>query len=358
MARRKTKRTSNKIVPSPQKLWFAMDTWDGNTQASANHYVDLSQSAGIASRRFLRQGLNWAVAKITLHVPELLAGESWKVRQFSVSKLHNTWVQAQAWKHAFRAWQRMNKEALSESDDAVKGRFLDFKIYADQIHHEKGFAANLIPVGFYPGEWIASTVHIPNGSVGGQTLERELLGVGASYPGTSPVTGNNAVSIIEGYANSRALPNIADPNVPGDMFDADGNFPENWMTALFNDGLEQDSEVILDISSYDKPPYPFENGDPVIDPSTGLPIVGTFYPGGENQFPGMYPHSTIDYTGNNLSNKLTVAGGNFPCGLIRFQNQLRAEAADGSTVVKPCILEIDLVPGTHRGYLAESMSEM
>ena len=52
------------------------------------------------------------------------------------------------------------------------------------------------------------------------------------------------------------------------------------MTALTNDGIDQDSEVLEDIVAYDQPPYPFEND--------GVNII-TMYPGGETQNPVMYP---------------------------------------------------------------------
>lgn len=351
MARRKAKRSqTKKIQPSPLKLWFAINSWDGVSQASSNHFVDLSQSASLVSRRFLRQGLNWAVSGVTLHVPQLGTGQTWSnSRSLSLYSLQNTWVQAQAWRKSFAVWMKMNKEALAENEGA-KGKFLDFKIYADAQHHETGFGMNLLPVGCQPGEWIPSTVHVPRGAAApGQTLEREFLGVGASYPGTSPASGLNAVSIIQGYANSRNLPLVSDPNTPDDMLDADGNFPENWMTAMSNDGIDQDQEVLTDIVAYDQPPYPFEND--------GVNIL-TMYPGGETQNPTMYPVDTIEFTGNNLSNKLKLQGTNFPCGLMRIQNQLRAENGDGSTAVLSMLLEVSLIPGPHKGYLAEPMSEM
>jgi len=317
MARRKAKRSGSKIQPSPLKLWFSMPSWDGGTVADASHYIDISQSASLASRRFLRQGLNWGVSSVTVHVP-------------------------------FASWMEMNREALEETE-RVKGKFLDFKIYADAGHHAKGFGGNLLPAGYQPGEWIPSTIHVPNGSVGGQTLEREFIALGASYPGSSPASGLNAVSMIQGYANSRNLPLVSDPNVPDDITDADGNFPENWMTALQNEGLEQSSEVIEDIVAYDQPPYPFEND--------GVNIQ-TMYPGGETQNPLMYAVDTIEFTGNNLSGRLKLQGTNFPCGLMRIDNFLRAVNPDGSTKQETMILEISLIPGPHKGYLAEPMSEM
>jgi hypothetical protein len=67
--------------------------------------------------------------------------------------------------------------------------------------------------------------------------------------------------LIEGYAASRGLPDILDPNTPTDMDSASGNNPENWMSALFNDGTQQDAIVLADMQTENnQAPYPFENG--------------------------------------------------------------------------------------------------
>lgn len=257
------------------------------------------------------------------------------------------------------AWQKMNREALQESE-SVRPRFLDFKVYADADHHQLGFGANLIPqargltlggvTGTYDqGEWIASKIVYPDTSTStGLTREAELLAVGPNFPGVSPVSGENAVSIIEGYAASRGLPNVLDPNTPTDADDVSGSFPDNWMAAIFNDGTDQTEEVIEDmISENNVAPYPFENG----------PIVGggtygdTQYPGGANQGTGLEVHDFSFITGSTVGGTTRLKGGNFPCGLMRF---------DWSTSGPPAAryLIIDLIPGSHRGYLAEPMQEM
>jgi hypothetical protein len=46
-----------------------------------------------------------------------------------------------------------------------------------------------------------------------------------------------------------------------------------------------------------------------------------------------------------------MKGGNFPCGLIKIN-----AANSGSTA--NILIQLDLVPGDHRGYLCESMTEM
>ena len=234
MAKRKYERMSrNKIEPAVQTILLTTPTVAPGVQASFT--LDLSQIASLVNRRFYRQGLNWAVAGI-----KVLSSSNGTI---IVKKLPNTWVMSNAWEKSFRSWQRMNNEALSESD-SVKPRFLDFKVYADEIHHSAGYAANLLPLdGQLPvaqpyavGEWEASKVVIPATDGTDNANERELIATGANFPGLG-ASGLNAVSLIEGYAASRGLPNILDPNRPDDAADTSGNLPDNWMQAMFNDRL-------------------------------------------------------------------------------------------------------------------------
>ena len=134
MAKRKMSKR-NKIEPAVQTIVLkSPSVIPGGT---GSFTADLSQMASLINRRFYRQGINWAVAGIKI----LTNGEG----SVTVKKLPNTWVMSNAWEKSFRAWQRMNNEALSESE-SVKPRFLDFKIYADEIHHAAGYTTNLLPL--------------------------------------------------------------------------------------------------------------------------------------------------------------------------------------------------------------------
>ncbi len=68
--------------------------------------------------------------------------------------------------------------------------------------------------------------------------------------------------------------------------------------------------------------------------------------------PNLLVHDVTDLTATTISGSSYLKGGNFPCGLIRFDVQNPA-AADLNLVIL-----VDLVPGNHRGYMAESMLEM
>jgi hypothetical protein len=328
----------NKIEPAVQTLSFVIPLPAGNS----NNFIDLSQVASLVNRRFYRQGINWAVAGFKFLTN---AGD---VGGLTVQKLPNTWVMSNAWEKGFRAWQKMNDMALEETP-SVRPRFLDYKVYADSSHHVAGFGGNLLPIVFSggaaatPGEWEASKYVIPRSdSTTGVPSDREIIATGANYPGAG-ASGFNAVSLIEGYASSRGLPNVLDPNTPDDAADASGVAPQNWMTALFNEGTEQDETVLEDmIAENNIAPYPFENDGVNVD---------TMYPGGANQLSGLQIHDISNVSTTTVGGTTRLKGGNFPCGLIKI-------TASNWSQVSTITLTIDLVPGNHRGYLCEPMTEM
>jgi len=342
MAKRSYSRKGNKIQPAVQTLTFAFTAPGGG--AVTSNYIDLSQVASLVNRRFYRQGINWAVAGFKF----LSAGSF--VGQISVNKLPNTWVMSNAWEKSFQAWNKMNREAMQEAQ-SVRPKFLDFKIYADATHHNAGYAANLLPISVadhiaaglaIPGEWEPSKFVIPKTNGTDDTISHEIIAVGANYPGTG-ASGLNAVSLIEGYAASRGLPDVLDPNTPDDASLANGSTPQNYLGALFNEGTDQTADVLDDlISENNLAPYPFENDGVHID---------TMYPGGQNQLTGLQIHSIETVTGTTIGGISRVKGGNFPCGLISID---ALNSGDSAGIV----IQIDLVPGNHRGYLCEPMTEM
>jgi len=355
MAKKKYSRRMKKIEPAVQTmtLQWLCPSFSGSDQTTTK-FLDISQIACLLNRRFYRQGVNWAVSGMKFAFNRTAVGGQ-PLGTVTVSKLPDTWVMSNAWEKSFRVWQRMNNDALEEAE-SVRPRFLDYKIYADSAHHIAGFDANLLPVAFAspqatPGEWESSKIVIPqaNGAFEGTVASSEFIAVGGSWPGPSPATGKDAVSLIEGYASSRALPNIADPNLPDDLDDTSGTNPENWMSAVFNDGTQQDQFVLDDMQQENNiAPYPFENDGANPD---------TMYPNGANQLNGLQIHDFDQVTGTSIGGMTRIKGGMFPCGLVRFDisNQTQLPAEDGDFYVT---LLLELVPGNHRGYLCEPMTEM
>lgn len=325
-----------KIEPAVQTLTFDLDAEAETT----TQYIDLSQVASLVNRRFYRQGLNWAVAGFSWHTSD--------VGGLMISKIPDTWVAANAWTKGLAIWNKMNRNALQESE-TVRPKFYDFKVYMDSDHHRKPLDSNLIPVGidrneYTKGEWEYSSIFVPVAfgaeQPDGTDLMQEfkMYWTGASYGGAA--SGFDAVSLIEGYAASRLLPNVLDPNTPGDADDTSNTTPENWMSAIFNEGTTQMQDVIDDLTSENNiAPYPFENDGTNSD---------TMYPGGANQAPGPQIHDLSFATATTVGGTTRLKGGNFMGGLIRLDYQN----------VSPSTLQVHLVPGNHRGYLAQSMKEL
>lgn len=340
MARRNNNKMTRmpKIEPSEMTLRFSTPNFNG----VRTYFIDLSQVASLVNRRFYRQGLNWGVSGF-----KVLSAAPDTVGAVTISKLPNSWVMSNSWHKSFAIWQKMNREALDETE-SIRPRFLDFKVYADSDHHLAGFGANLLPnsrtTTALPGEWESSKVSIPVGQVSpGQVRDRELIATGANFPGIGD-SGLDAVSLIEGYAASRGLPNVLDPNVPDDAASVDGFNPANWMAAVFNEGTEQTENVLDDmITENNIAPYPFENDGVSID---------TMYPGGQNQLTGLMIHDESLITATTIGGITHLKGGNFPCGLIRLDLS-RTAAETGNYLI-----QIEMIPGMHRGYMAESMQDM
>ncbi len=345
------RRMKSKIQPAVTRLTFT-----GTVEADEDKrfFIDLSQCASLVNRRFYRQGLHWAVSGFKM-VARATTGSNPIFARVGIHSLPHSWVMSNAWEKGFRHWMKEIKETLDETGtQSIEGKFLDFKIYANDKHHEVGYDANMLPIDSAgneatPGEWIPSLITIPNTTAPGSSVRYEVIAVGGNYPGASPVTTFDAVSLINGYANSRALPNLIDPNVPADVADVAGATPENWLGAMQNDGTTQDIGTIVESTIQDQPPYPYENDGVHGD---------TMYPGGQNQLSALeivdeaiITQGTVGFPINQM-----FTGGTFPCGLIELKVDNFA-TGEGSANID-FDFYVDLVPGSHRGYLAESMTDM
>ena len=278
-------------------------------------YLDLSQCASILNRRFYKQGIQWAVARITFVDTTGTANGT-----VNVQKIPTTWVAANSWKKSEAAWDKMNENAM-EFAEGVKPRYYDYKIHMDQTHVASGFALNLLPVGIDPplaGEWLASEFVIPD--EGTNTVQSFKV----------HMTGNdnaNGKGLVAGYARSRALPFDPDPRTFSSL-------SENWISQVFNQGTLQTSEVLDDLEiTNDGLPYADDYIGGSTVPLNEIVDEVVFRNTAERPAPG---------------SRLSIGGFTAPCGLIRIDQLASATLR----------MYVDLVPGTHRGYLCEKMGDM
>ncbi len=278
-------------------------------------YLDLSQCASILNRRFYKQGIQWAVARITFVDTTGLANGT-----VNVQKIPTTWVAANSWKKSEAAWDKMNDHAM-EFAEGVKPRYYDYKIHMDQSHVASGFATNLLPVGVTPaiaGEWLASEFVIPDeGANTVQTFKVHMMGA----------DNVNGKGLVTGYSRSRALPYDPDPRTFSTL-------SENWFSQVFNQGTLQTSEVLDDLeNTNDGLPYDSAYWGSVVFPLNEIVDEVVFRNTAQRPAPG---------------SRLSIGGFTAPCGLLRIDHLA------GATLR----MYVDLVPGSHRGYLCEKMGDM
>ena len=309
---------SPKMEPAVMTMVFNTGTVAPGATDSVT--IDLSQCASILNRRFYRQGINWAVAGFK--VASLAPAAS-----VLVKKLPNTWVVSGSWEKSMRAWLRQQQQSLDALDDPEPARYRDYKIHADGTHVTAGFATNLLPKDaggnqFLAGEWESSQIVIPNDGAVGTTNEYVLHMVGGNVAGSK--------CLIQGYANSRNTPHSPDPVAPtpldnnfyNDMFNVGDN-----MDDVINNATDKNDDL-----PYDRDDYPGETAN-----------------GGDLQW-----HDFAYITNTTIGGVTHLKGGNFPCGLVRLDLAVDVTAPTSANFV----IQVDLVPGNHRGYLCEPMTEM
>ena len=309
-----------KIQPAVMELVFpstVIPAAEGGTTGTATDYIDLSQVASIVNRRFYRQGLNWMVSGI-----KLLSQPSF-VGSCATSKLGTTWSTGGAWEKTMRNWLEQQNDALEQAG-AIETRaaYRDYKIHMDDGHVTAGFAGNLLPqnVGgsYIAGEWQPSQVVMPNVAAPGDTQEYVIKMYGSSDA--------TAKSILGGYSFSRAKPFSPDPNTPA--------VHTSWLSEMHDVGDIQD-EVVQN----------------AVDKNDEMPYNGTLYPGQGANGPGPFIHDISNISATTLGGQTRIKGGSFPCGLIKF------EWTNETALSQNVIIQIDLIPGTHRGYMCEKMED-
>ena len=324
-----------KLQPAPMTMTFELAD-------SGVAFIDLSWAASILNRRAYKQGLRWYVGSMSVFA----SGTNKAVR---VATLQNNWCTFNAWNKGKEMWDKMNDQVL-DNEDGIQGRYHDYKIFMDRTHFEnyldKGvqttsasLGKTLLPVVYNPNsgapiwpepdnrEWNYSEYVIPQDGGALPPIEPSItMNGGTSIGGT-----NKSVGLISGYAFSRARPNVVDPNAPTSSIDS-------WMNSLFdlggNDLEIRDSLV----EENDRAPYP------MVGDSSGQER----YPGGETNLSGLELVSPpiTSSAGTDYSGRTNIPGFVAPCGLIALKT-------DGAVTI-----QINLVPGSHRGYMVDEMEDL
>jgi len=324
------KSKSRNLQPAVLKLHFIAET-------NSTNFISISDAVSRLNRRFYRQGLNWGVADVKV-LTQPAASEATGSSCY-VNSIPHTWTVANAWVKAFHAWKDQQDEAIElMGGQSGVAAYRDFKISAD-IDHD--ISNNLSPVSMGPGttagpyppglifdaailpaeEWVASQVVIPNDGAPGVTNEYYLHMVGAS----GAAAAGPSKGIINGYEFSRSYPQSPDPATP--------TMSTSWLNRMHDVG--DDSSEIVDNAE---------------DRNDMLPYNQISYPGGGTNFVQLETQGFVLNQSTVGVNTYHTGSFTAPCGLIRVDFH-------GQTV-EPLlynVITVTLIPGTHRGYLAETM---
>ncbi|MCH1527236.1 MAG: hypothetical protein L7S49_03380 [Candidatus Poseidoniaceae archaeon] len=319
-----------KLEPAMTSIAFMDDTqFTVAPLSNQRFYFDISQIASICNRRFYRQGLNWAVGGIKFLTQENSIGS------ITVEKMHDTWITSGSWMKSFQHWKKQQDEALEAMGaEGTKARFNDYKVFLDTGHVTQYVAGgndlnatNVLPaMGVDPtdqyetGEWEPSQVVIPNDGAAGTTLEYLVKMYGNSNA--------QAKSINGGYAFSRAYPTSPDPDTP--------DVATSWLNLMQDVGNNSDEVV-----------------DNAVDTNDNLPYDQDAYPGQGTNANVTMVHDRTLIQNTTIGGVTNLMGGQFPCGLFALEVK-NFSPSDSLTFT----MLLRLVPGNHRGYLAEPMAEM
>lgn len=328
MAKRSFNKKARALQPAVMKLNYLM-------APNSSNYISITRDISRLNRRFYRQGLNLAVGNVrVISAPAAVANVG---SQCFINSIPHTWPVANAWNKAFHAWKAQQDDAIDEmGGESGVARFRDFKISMESSHD---INAAISPRQLGPGrivgpfptnvptsaevspseDWQPSQVVIPNDGAPGVTNEYLLHMVG---PSTATSKG-----IVAGYEFSRAFPQSPDPATPA--------METSWLNRMHDVGDNSDEIV--------------ENAT---DRNNELPYDQNQYPGGDSNFIQLETQGFAFNQSTVGLNSYNTGPFTAPCGLLRFDfNNQTGEAGITNVVI------IDLVPGNHRGYLAETMEE-
>jgi len=290
---------------------------------NGDSYIDIAAGLSQCNRRAYRQGMEYAVGKVTfgytadpgsilnVALATHTAGDTWSV--------HNAWTKAYA---HWIAQQRTARRLIGQS---AKPTWEDFKVFLDDAHRV-GTRLGVVDgngdaVG--TGEWDYSRLLWEEDDATWHEVYMHLIGGDVS---------TTDWGLILGYQQSRATVQPEDPELPAEfstnmyaMLAADEN--------LVADEVAQNMEDENDEPPYDQDDYPGNDINSDHPWLQEFAIASTSVPVG------------------------TVPGFVAQCGLIKLKLTAHAVSGGGIADAPPTLIQVHLVPGNYKGVAAFPMGQ-
>ena len=286
-------------------------------------YIDIAEGLSQVNRRAYRQGMEYAVGKVTFGYqanPQAILNV-----QLSAYTAGDTWVVHNAWKKAFAHWSAQQRTARRLIGQSAKPTWEDFKVYLDDTHRTGTIpgvvAGDDQAVG--SGEWDYSRLlwEADNNVI----AEVYLHLIGGDVSTTD-------WGLILGYQQSRATVQPTDPELPVE-------FSNNMYAKMATDVNLVADEIANNMEDEnDQPPYDHDDypGTDANSDSPWLQEFGVAAPGAP---------------------MATLPGFVAQCGLIRFNLTAHAVADGTPTAGVTSLVQVHLVPGSYKGVAAFRMGQ-
>lgn len=286
-------------------------------------YIDIAQSLSRVNRRAYRQGMTYAVSKITFaFVANPTAIGSIELGAYTAGQ---TWTVHNAWKKVYAHWIAQQRRARRLIGPSAKPGWEDFKIYLDDAHRAGTSLGVLAGDGgaVGTGEWDYSRLIWEADDASIDEVHLHLIGGNVS---------TTDWGLILGYQDSRATVQTYDPDLPTEY--------NTSMYAL----MAQDQDAVADEvadnmeSMNDQAPYDQDDyvGSDVNADSAWVQEIGYASPALPG---GVLPGMLVE------------------CGLLKLQLTARATADGSETPAPNTLVFVHLVPGGYKGVLAEPMGQ-
>ena len=214
---------------------------------AGTRYIDLWRCLSIAQRKMFRQGQ-------VCHVMGGLIKDSNNETTISINTAPDTWVTRTAWRRAKRLYDKHIEEGLEGVQGNVKPKYHDFKVYLNNV-----MGSGTVPVDAGGDtipfqEWVYSSYH----SEDVDWADPNLLASSNRQADTFQVmlTGDHVgtpqnwtrISAIKSWFDSRAEPDIDEPNMPT-------GFSTDPLVNLFDEADATDEVLASLDTDNDRPPY-------------------------------------------------------------------------------------------------------
>jgi len=297
------------------------------TIPNGTSYIDLAEGLSQVNRRAYRQGMEYAVGKVTFGYqanPQAILNVV-----LATYTAGNTWSVHNAWKKAYAHWiaqQRRTRRLIGQS---AKPTWEDFKVYLDDAHRAGTSLGVLAGDGGLvgTGEWDYSRLLWEADDNSVDEVYMHLIG---GNVGSSP--NETDWGLVLNYQESRATVQPEDPDLPDE-------YSNNMYAKLATDENVVADEVAENMEDEnDEPPYDQDD-----------------YPGGDT-------NSDAPWLQDLAIASTSVPVGVVPgfvaqCGLIKFELQAHAVADGGDTTAPSTVAMVHLVPGNYKGVAALPMGQ-